>query len=186
MTYTTIQPPFTLDFRNMPKSELRSYFDWFMKVIPARLGELGTAVRETHADWPGDFSVESLDELGKWFEGQVETRPKTREEVEKVARQLTFPIEVSGDQLTNRTFSLAMDIGLYFAQVILSNLDGTKWDQPLKNEKFADYGQPVIMGFGTVPLNPVRVAVSTAYGIAKGKRAELRELYDTWAGMRRR
>jgi hypothetical protein len=77
-----------------------------------------------------------------------------------------------------------MDIGMYFAQVVLKNLAGTRWNQPLENKRFADHGQPVIMGFGVVPLNPVRVLVSTAYGISRRKRAELRELYDTWAGMR--
>ena len=92
-----------------------------------------------------------------------------------------------GEQLTNRTFSLAMDIGMYFSQVVLKNLDGTKWDQPLRNEKFADYGQPVIMGFGSVPLNPVRVVVTLAYGIMTKKQSggRLRELYDTWARMKR-
>jgi len=187
MAYAIIQPPFTLKFREMSESELRSYFEWFMKVMPERLTELKRAIRESpsHSSWAGDFSPKSLDELGTWFEGQVETRPKTQEEVEGVKAKLTFPIEVSGEQLTNRTFSLAMDIGMYFSQVILNNLDGTKWNQALKNEKFADYGQPVIMGFGTVPLNPVRILVSTAYGIAKGKEARLRELYDTWAKMKK-
>ena len=57
---------------------------------------------------------------------------------------------------------------MYFGQVIIKNLPGTGWDQPLKNKKLADYGQPVIAGFGTVSLNPVRVMVTTAYGIARG------------------
>jgi hypothetical protein len=69
----------------------------------------------------------------------------------------------------------------------LKNLEGTAWDQPLRNEKFSDYGQPVIMGFGSVPLNPVRIVVMLAYGIANKKQGgrRLRELYDTWAKMRR-
>jgi hypothetical protein len=78
-----------------------------------------------------------------------------------------------------------MDIGMYFAQVVLKNLAGTRWDQPLGNKKFADYGQPVIMGFGTVPLNPVRVMVTNAYKAASKQRVDLRRLYDTWARMKR-
>jgi hypothetical protein len=70
--------------------------------------------------------------------------------------------------------------------VVLKNLAGTTWDQTLKNQRFADYGQPVIMGFGSVPLNPVRIIVSTAYGIASKERGggRLRELYGTWTKMR--
>ena len=76
---------------------------------------------------------------------------------------------------------------MYFSQVVLKNLGGTKWDQPLRNEKFADYGQPVIMGFGSVPLNPVRLIVMLAYGIARKKQVgdRLLDLYNTWATMRR-
>lgn len=185
MAYSIIQPPFTLKFREMPKAELKSYFEWFMTVMPERLVELNAAVREAVPTWAGDFSPESLDVLGKWFEGQVETRPKTQDEIDGLKAKLTFPIDVSGEQLTNRTFSLAMDIGMYFSQVVINNLEGTKWNQPLKNEKFADYGQPVIMGFGTVPLNPVRIVVMAAYGVAKGKKVQLRELYGTWAKMKK-
>ena len=185
MAYSIIQPPFTLRFREMPKGELKRYFQWFMKVMPERLVELDAVVRETHPTWPGDFSPESLQELAAWFGGQVETRPKTGEEIDGLTAKLAFSIDVSGTQLTNRTFSLAMDIGMYFSQVVINNLDGTRWDQPLKNERFADYGQPVITGFGTVSLNPVRIVVTTAYGVARGKKAQLRELYDTWAKMKR-
>ncbi len=49
-----------------------------------------------------------------------------------------------------------------------------------------DYGQPVIMGLGTVPLNPVRIAVTLAYAFAAKEQAgdRLRELYDVWAKKR--
>jgi hypothetical protein len=60
---------------------------------------------------------------------------------------------------------------------------GTRWHQPLRSENLVDYGQPVIMGLGPVPLNPVRVIVTTAYGISRQKPARLRELYKTWAAM---
>lgn len=189
MTYSVIQPPFTLKFREMPKPELKAYFEWFTKVLPERIAGLEVEVRRSsaHSTWRADFSPESLEALGEWFGSQVETRAKNDEEVEAVKSKLTFPIDVPGEQLTNRTFSLAMDIGMYFSHVILKNLDGTKWDQPLRNEKFADYGQPVIMGFGSVPLNPVRIIVMLAYGIMRKKQGggRLRDLYDTWANMKR-
>ena len=130
---------------------------------------------------------ESLEALGEWFVSQVETRVRTNEEIEEIKSKLTVPIDISSEQLTNRTFSLAMDIGMYFGRVILKNLDGTTWDQPLRNKKFADYGQPVVTGSGSVPLNPVRIVVMLAYGIADKTRSggRLRELYDTWTKMLR-
>lgn len=188
MTYSIVQPPFSLKFREMPKAELKAYFKWFAEVLPQRVAELESEIRRssTHATWHADFSRESLGGLGESFAAEVQTRAKSGEEILAATTKLTFPIEVPAEQLTNRTFSLAMDAGMYFSQVILKNLGGTSWDQALRNERFADYGQPAIMGFGSVPLNPVRVLVIVAYRVANDKEGEkpLLELYDTWAAMR--
>jgi hypothetical protein len=185
MDYTTIEPPFTLKFREMSKKELLAYAAWFHDVMPGRIAQLTHAVKSTpgYEVWQPDAKPESLDDLGRWFEGQVETRKKEASEMAEVRATLTFPIDVPEHQLTNRTFSLAMDIGMYFAEVIRTNLPGTRWDQLFGNKKFADYGQPVVTGFGKVPLNPVRVLVTTAYRIADKEPARLRKLYDTWSTM---
>lgn len=74
---------------------------------------------------------------------------------------------------------------MYFGQVVVRNLPGTHWDQVLKNKMDADYGQPVILGFGTAPLNPVWILVTKAYGVSREKPAKLHELYETWAQMRK-
>lgn len=185
MPYTTIQPPFTLKFREMPKKELERYFQWFMEVTPQRVNELAEVVSQTPGFevWQPDHSPASLDKLGDWFAGQVETRSRTKEEVQAIEIRLVFPMEIPGEELTNRTFSLAMDIGMYLSQVLLKKYPSLKWEQPFGNKKFADYGQPLLTGFGPVSLNPVRIAVTLAYGLASknksGKR--LRELYDYWS-----
>jgi len=151
------------------------------------VAELTKAVKSTpgHETWDPNLPPESLAPLGRWFEGQVETRKKTAGEIEETRAKLTFPIDIPETQLTNRTFSLAMDIGMYFSQVVLKNLPGTRWDQVLKNKRDSNYGQPVIMGFGKVPLNPVRVLVTTAYLIADRSPAQLGDLFDTWSKRRK-
>jgi hypothetical protein len=189
MKYTIIQPPFTLKFREMPKPELKSYFDWFMEMIPERIKILEKAVCDSseYSSWHADYSPNSLKILGKWFVGQVETRTRTSEELSSLKSGLSFPMDVNNKELTNKTFSLAMDIGMYFSQVVLTNLPGTKWNQILKNVREADYGQPVIAGFGVVFLNPVRILVTLAYGIASKKQdgSRLHELYNTWEKLRK-
>jgi len=186
MTYATIQPPFSLQFREMAKKDLMAYAAWFHESTPGRIAELTRAVKGTprHERWEPDMTPESLAELGAWFESQVATRKKSPDELETTKAKLVFPIDIPDEELTNRTLSLAVDVGMYFAQVVLKNLPGTRWDQPLGNKKFADYGQPVIMGFGTVPLNPVRVIVSNAQKAANKERVDLRRLYETWARMK--
>lgn len=188
MSYLIIQPPFTLKFKEMSKNELKAYREWFHKVTPERIVELAKDVQSTPGFelWEPDMTPESLVALGQWFEGQVQTRCRTLEEIKELKSKITIPIDVPEEDLTNRTFSLAMDIGMYFGQVVLRNLYGTQWEQPLKNKKFIDYGQPVLIGFGVIMLNPIRIILTTAYGIScrqqNGER--LRELYDIWAKMR--
>lgn len=185
MPYTTIQPPFALKFRELPKQELQRYFQWFLGVIPQRLNQLAEEVSQSPGfeTWRADYSPASLDRLGEWFANKIETRNRTKDEVQTIESRLVFPMEIPGEELTNHTFSLAIDIGMYFSQVLLKNYPSLKWELPVHDKKFADYGQPLLTGFGPVSLNPVRISVTLAYGLASknksGKR--LRELYDYWA-----
>jgi hypothetical protein len=182
VSYRTIQPPFTLRFREMSKPDLRAYYEWFMQVRPERIAELEAVVREepSHRGWAADGSRASLSALGQWFFDEVETRPRTPEEIKAIRSQSSYPIDIPANELTNRTFSLAMDIGMYIGKVVETNVAGVSWDQPLKDKKFVDYGQPVIVGLGPVPFNPVRVVITTAYGIANKQYTgeALVELYD--------
>jgi hypothetical protein len=185
MTYSIIQPPFTLKFREMSKQELKNYFRWFLDIIPQRIQGLIEAVTQSPGfeSWTSDYTPRSLEILGDWFASQVETRLQTEEELREMRERLTFPMEIPDTQLTNKTFSIAMDIGMYLSQVFFQEFPELRWEQPLKNKRFVDYGQPVIVEFGIVPLNPVQICVVIAYGISKktktGKR--LREVYDVWA-----
>ena len=126
-----------------------------------------------------------MNTLGLWFAGQVETRTRTQVEIQKIRAQQQFPTDVPNDELTNRTFSLAMDIGMYLGQVLLKNHPALRWEQPLGSKQFVDYGQPSLSGFGRVTLNPVGIVVTLAYGIVSGKRRGdgLREIFNIWSKM---
>lgn len=187
MTYATIQPPFTLNFREMSKKELKDYFAWFQEVLPQRPDILTHTVQQTSGfeTWQADLTSASLSQLGDWFAAQVETRPRTQEEIEEIRGRSSFPIEISDEELTNPTFSLAMDVGMYLSQVFLKNHPVLRWDQPFGGKKNVDYGQPVLVEFGAAPFNPVRMLITLAYGVISQKRTSrsLRDLYDIWAKM---
>jgi hypothetical protein len=123
--------------------------------------------------------------LGKWFSAQVEKRPRTTDEIEGIVGQSPYSIDTEDWELTGRTISLAIDVGMYFGQVLLRNHGSLKWEQPLKNKKFIDYGQPVLTGFGAMPFNPVQMMITLAYGLIRKKHTgrRLRELYDIWVKM---
>jgi hypothetical protein len=116
VTYKTIQPPYTLKFREMPKRELKEYYKWFHDVMPTRIEELTAAVNDSEGfeNWKPDYTPDSLESLGRWLITQVEKQPTPEEDRHDVARRVPRPLVVPGWDLTNRTFSLAMDVAMYF------------------------------------------------------------------------
>jgi len=189
MIYNVIQPPFTLKFREMSKKDLKDYYLWFLNMIPERINELANAVRETPGfeAWQPDYTPESLDILGNWLAVHVETRPRTQEEVDEFKRNAPYPIDIPAEELTNQTFSLAIDSGMYISQVFLRNHPSVRWNQEFGNKRYIDYGQPVLVDFGPSGFNPVRMMVTHAFGLAGKRRTgkDLREVYDIWSKMAR-
>jgi hypothetical protein len=113
--------------REMSKNELEAYASWFHTLLPQRIAELAAAVSQSPGfeGWRADETPQSLERLSDWFEAQVETRPLTESEKNTIRQRLLFPIDLPEESLTHKTLSLAMDVGMYFAQVVLKNLRGT-------------------------------------------------------------
>jgi hypothetical protein len=190
MGYNLVRPPPPCrPFRERSKNELKEYFTWFFAVMGERIRQLTMAVRETqgYQIWRDDYSPSSLESLGGWFEGQVDTRLLSQEEMNGIADSYKFPvlIPMSEYTLTERTYSLASDLGMYFGRVLEKNHPSLKWEHELRSRRFADYGQPVLRGFGDVPLNPIRITIVLAQGIAAKKKPgrSLWELYKVWERM---
>jgi|CXWL01.1.fsa_nt_gi hypothetical protein len=187
MAYQTIQPPFTLKFSEMSKKELKDYFQWFLGVIPERINELANAVRATpgYEAWQPDQMPTSLHSLGAWFATQVETRRRTQDEITEIKSRSKFPISIPDEELTNRTFSLAFDVGIYLSLVFLIDDPDIRWEQAWGGKSSIDYGQPVLVGFCPVPFNPVQMLVTLAYGLVSKKKGGtgLRDLYEIWTNL---
>lgn len=185
MPYEIVQPPFSLNFHDMTRKELDAYFRWFIAEIPVRLEKVAQTVRESKGfeSWHADETPESLDALGEWFVSQVAMRQRTETEGRRIAAKALFQSATPGEELTDRTFSLAFDVGIYFSRVLLANWPVLKWSHVLGNKRSVDYGQPVVVAFSVGPLNPVQVMVTLAYGIAKETRdgPRLRQLYNYWS-----
>ena len=187
MPYEIIQPPFTLKFREMTKPELQEYYRWYLAMIQTRIGMLTEEVKQSTSfqAWRPDETPSSFDKLGEWFSTKIEVRQRTPDERHEIEIRSRHSISIPKEELTNRTFSLAIDIGMYFSQVLIKNHPQVRWEQVFGNKKSIDYGQPVLVGFGAMPFNPVQMLVSQAYGLATRKRTGkcLRELYEIWSEM---
>ncbi len=184
--YKIMEPPFSLKFREMSKKELDEYFNWYIDQIPERIRILEKLVKLTpgYENWKANYLPDSLDKLGEWFDSQIETRIRTDAEIEEKQVGLSWPlnqIEIQKWDLTDKTFSLAIDIGMYVSQVLLKNISSLEWQHTTKGSKrWVDYGQPVLTHTGCLVFNPVRQLIVLAYGLVKHTRKSnfLREIFE--------
>jgi hypothetical protein len=186
--YRVVRPPFEKDFQEMTLDELRSYFEWFLEIVPERVKEMADEVRRAPGfeGWMPDCSPESLDLLGQWYASHVERRPTSSQEMAQMRAGLRGKMPDSilpTEQLTDRTYSLAFDVGTYLSQVFVKNCPGASWQQIREDKEMNDYGQPVLVGMGPLPCSPLLLATVLAHGLAKKtkKPERLRELYEIWS-----
>lgn len=191
MEYEIIQPPSTLKFRAMSREEANNYYGWFMEQIPIRIRVLERAVQSTagYEGWIADYTPGSLGRLGQWFYEHVETRKRTKKEEEAIynkAPKWFGNVKIEDWELTNQTFSLSMDIGMYLSQVFERNSPGLmKWTMVERPKNDINYQQPVLVGTSKRAFNPVHMLVVCAYSLADDTRGpeELMELYSIWANL---
>lgn len=179
MKFTTNYSPALTDFSSMKKEELIEFNQWFMENLHYCLDELIQSVWKTSGfeDWNADFSVDSLGVLGEWLSTKVEKRELTPQEIAVIENN--SPNFVSNWVLTDETKSWIVCVGMYYGQVILKNNPFLKWKQELKDRNLADYGQPIIVGKGAMPYNPIRVVDVISHGILEGTKTgkRLQETY---------
>ena len=151
--------PIDYDFQSKTKEELKLYAKWFEENKESRLQELIKAVKTTkgYENWEADYSPESLKMLGKWFEENVETEKLSEEEYKEKRAAVPDEIEIQDWDITIKTRSLAVDIGIYFGEVVIKNHEGLKWEQYFSRSKYdMDIGHMVIKGFGKTRLNSIQ------------------------------
>jgi hypothetical protein len=157
-----------IDFQAMSKAEIRDYFSNFVNAIPRQIQALEIAVRSQPGfeGWRADETQNSLLRLGEWMAKQVQTRPRSTDELDRIRAGLSFEVPVANWELTDQTFTDATRVGIYLAQVLAHGRPDLRWTYKDKPRNHADYGQPVLAGFGKMVFNPVRIGTVLARGIA--------------------
>jgi hypothetical protein len=181
--YQLFSPPVAFPLWKLRARQARQYYDWFQSQIPVRLEELRRLVEPYGV--PLDYKRETLPALGRWFELQVETRPRTPEEM--AAERLKEPAWLEGYVtpwvLTERTFSICIDTGIYFAELLRHFHPALRWDLVLKPKNDVDFHEPVLVGFpNRVRFNPTRILMVLAFKVVDGESMapEFPRLLRTW------
>lgn len=185
MIYSIIQPPFSLASRPTSVDEPIEYAKWYREIMPDRLHGLTIAVQSTpgYEHWTPDYTPASLDVLGAWFAEVVETHPRSREELQAVKDWFVMPIETQDWELTDRSFSIALDVSMYLCHLFMKNHPSINWYSLISGVNGLHFRPVILTGFGPLLFNPVNQAITLASGLARGSRdrSSLRDMYERWA-----
>lgn len=189
MDYHLMEPPILRPFQEMSKKEAKEHFDWYINQIPARIDLLKNVYSFTGGSDQQtlDFTPNSLKPLWKWFIKYISIIPKSQEEIEKeknnLSEHLKCKIVQNPNKLSLGTVAMAMDIAIYFCEVLARNNQNVKWGILAKTKNHADFNQPVLFGFlNNVTLNPRTVVYNLANKASKGDTnpESLFEVYKVW------
>jgi hypothetical protein len=182
--YEPFSFPASSSFREMSSEEAQDYFENFVQTVPERISEIQRQLALTGSDIVLDFSVDSVSQLGAWFDAHVEARAKTTEELlEEYADTPDWLRDrISKDTLTSQTISLCMDIGIYFAETLRRYHPHLKWALRRAPANDVSFRQPVLVPFKNVYFNPFIIMLNVAGDVKSGKSAgeEVARLFRVW------
>lgn len=187
--YSIIELPIYPDLKNRSKEDLKEYYEWYINIMPERLKQLSSVINanKSYISWKADYSPNSLEKLGKWFFENVEIRNRNENEIKNIYENSPIwfqKVNINKWELSDRTFSLAIDIGMYITKTFLENNKVLKMTHRLIGRKDdICYGQPVISGFkNKMEFNPTHIIITLAYGFADKTKnsSRLKEVYDIW------
>lgn len=191
--YSLINLPFHKSGSELTATEAQEYFDWFVSVIPERIGVLNGLVQENEPLISKGLDVtnpDSLIPLGNWLKENVSAVKRTENELQTLKKNVVGPLRHISDQviqdweLSPESLSLAYDVGMYFGEVLIAEQpEKLKWR--LRNNAEIDsidndYNQPVVQN--VLWVNPVHLVRVLEYGFVDGTRdsSRLHELYKIW------
>jgi hypothetical protein len=174
------------ELRGLPRDlrKAKRYFDWFENQIPERIAALRRAF-EANGGEPSvlDLRPRSLADLGAWFDRFSEIRPATPEELQflhELVPEWAWSYVGRGRMPTDETFSLCVDIGIYFAETLRHQHPALEWFLVRRPKSDADFLMPAIGQFKGAHLNPTRILFNIALS-HKDASTELPRLYKCWA-----
>jgi hypothetical protein len=159
MQYTLIEPPFIKPPAETTRKEAKVYFQWYVEQIPKRIAGLEQAIHSSggnpeYQSWTASLLPESLTILGQWFSDHLVTAPPSEEFKEKRAESVAkIPLQyqslatMPSYVLTDVSYSVVIDIGMYLGEALRKRLTSLTWQLWTRNSRDVDYHKPVLVGF---------------------------------------
>ena len=132
-----------------------------------------------------DYSDKSLISLWEWYETKIEMVLKDENEYQNELKQ--YPEWLRGE-ISNKKFSYSMlkyalDVSIYFAEVVIKNSGGKiEWGYFTTPKRRDSVNEPVLLGFrNNIDMNPRQIILNATRRSSKEREsARLYNLYVTW------
>lgn len=120
--------PYGFDFQNQDGWQLRAHSKWFFENKDHRLSELQNVYHAFCGEYL-DFSPESLKGLSNFFSKAIDTEKLSEEEYAAKRAKVPDDIPIDDYDLTIRSRSLIVDVGIYMGEVMIRNHKNMCWEQ---------------------------------------------------------
>lgn len=177
--------PYGFDWENQNTRQLRAFETWFFLNKDTRLQELNSEFKKVcHKDL--DFSIDSLKDVGIFMKSAITPRKLSIEEYNEKKNKYGGTIEISPYDISIKSRSLLIDIGIYFGEVFIRNHTKLTWSQcRCRSIRDANRGYMVIIMNNSPYLkeiNPFRLMFVQGWKVLDGTFEEnnLIKLYHIW------
>ncbi len=164
--------------------EVRKNFEYYISQSNDRINYLCSYINNSGTHIKFDYLPNSLINLWKWYETQIEVVEKTEEELNSQISQYPDWMKdfVSREKISENTLKIALDVSFYFAEVILKNNKKIKWGYFTSPRSRVSVNQPILLGFvNDIDLNPRTIVLNcTRKSIKKKDEDILFNMYNTW------
>ncbi|MCR4651430.1 MAG: hypothetical protein K5662_06710 [Lachnospiraceae bacterium] len=166
------------------KKEVRQRFEYYVSQSNSRIDYLHSYIKDTGTNIELDYSPESLIDLWRWYEDQIEVVKKTEEEWNDEISQYPNWMKdwIPREDLSMKTMKISLDVSFYFAEVMIRNNNKIEWGYFTSPKNRIGVNMPVLLGFvNGVDLDPRRIVDVCTRKSTRGKdECRLFNIYNTW------
>lgn len=129
-----VDPVLPMHFWKLSKAEAKAFYTKVLSAIPERMRQLEALIHELRPQlhWKPDFTEAAFSVVVDVVADCVETRPRTRAEIEEHWRVQPEVFKTRGEGIrdwegTDRAYSIAFDAGIYWALDLQRKEPRLKW-----------------------------------------------------------
>ena len=164
--YEPLVIPIDKPFKQLSKTEAKSYFEWFI----SHVGERSDYIRQKVSNGLGisvdelNFSMESLIPIWKWFLQIAELSKTPKDVLKKIRRELKAnkePDEFIEGMIREHRIELSVfsryvirDIGMYVGKMFVTNFPTLRWDYHINTKQDSFANMPQVFGFVDTAYTP--------------------------------